>query len=95
MAVTDFALADLRRWLPARPRDGHKGTFGHVLVVAGSRGMTGAAVLAARGALRAGAGLVTVATPESQQPVVAGHLVEGMTLPLQETSHGTIRADAV
>lgn len=90
-----FSLASLRQWLPARPRDGHKGTFGHVLVVAGSRGMTGAAVLAARGALRSGAGLVTVAVPTSQQHVVAGHLVEGMTLGLPESTSGFVRADAV
>lgn len=51
--------ADARALLPARPRDGHKGTFGHVLCVAGSEGMAGAAVLCARAALRAGAGLVT------------------------------------
>lgn len=93
--MTPFSLARLRQWLPPRPRDGHKGTFGHVLVVAGSRGMTGAAVLAARGALRSGAGLVTVAVPVSQQHVVAGHLVEGMTLGLPESSSGFVRADAV
>ena len=55
--------ADARALLPARPRDGHKGTFGHVLCVAGSEGMAGAAVLCARAALRAGAGLVTAACP--------------------------------
>ena len=90
-----FSMKLLRRWLPPRPEDSHKGDFGHVLVVAGSRGMTGAAVLAARGALRAGCGLVTVALPESQQPIVAGQLVEAMTLPLPETSSGVLRGDAV
>lgn len=55
--------ADARALLPARPRDGHKGTFGHVLCVAGSEGMAGAAVLCVQGALRAGAGLVTAACP--------------------------------
>ncbi|MFH1726391.1 MAG: NAD(P)H-hydrate dehydratase [Elusimicrobiota bacterium] len=90
-----FSLKSLRRWLPPRPREAHKGDFGHVLIIAGSRGMTGAAVLAARGALRSGCGLATVAVPESQQPVVAGHLAEAMTLPLPETTGGAIRADAV
>ncbi|MFA5138057.1 MAG: NAD(P)H-hydrate dehydratase [Elusimicrobiota bacterium] len=90
-----FSFKDLRRWLPSRPPDAHKGAFGHVLVVAGSRGMTGAAVLAARGALRAGCGLATVALPESQQPIAACQLAEAMTLPLPETSSGALRADAV
>jgi len=57
--------------LPKRPADGHKGTFGRVLVIAGSPGMSGAACLSATAALRSGAGLVTVAVPESIQPVVA------------------------
>ena len=88
------SLTELKRWLPERRAAAHKGDFGHLLVVAGSRGMTGAAVLAARGALRAGAGLVTAALPESQQPIAAAALVEAMTLPLPE-SGGEIRADAV
>ena len=55
--------ADACALLPVRPADGHKGTFGHVLSVAGSEGMAGAAALCARSALRAGAGLVTAACP--------------------------------
>ena len=90
-----FSLQALRSWLPVRPRDSHKGDFGHLLVVAGSRGMSGAAVLAARGALRSGVGLVTLAVPEGQQPVAAGHLVEAMTVSLPENASGSIRADAV
>lgn len=78
------------RWFTPRSADAHKGDFGHVLIVAGSRGMTGAASLAAEAALRAGAGLVTVALPESQQPVIASRLVEAMTLPLPETPDGTL-----
>lgn len=79
------------RVLPlARERSSHKGTFGHALIVAGSRGKTGAAVLAATGALRAGAGLVTVATPQSVLPVVAAGLPEMMTHPLPETEAQTI-----
>ncbi len=79
----------------AREPGTHKGDAGRVLLVAGSRGKSGAAVLAARGALRAGAGLVTVATPESAQPVVAASLPEAMTLPLPETREGTLSMDAL
>ena len=68
--------------LGERPREGHKGTFGHLLVLAGSPGKSGAAVLAARGALRSGAGLVTVAAPESIRAEVDAGCVEAMTLPL-------------
>jgi ADP-dependent NAD(P)H-hydrate dehydratase / NAD(P)H-hydrate epimerase len=70
--------------LPNRPPTGHKGSFGHVLVVAGSQGMTGAAILCARGALRAGAGLVTVALPETIAPVIQGSVPEAMTLLLPD-----------
>jgi NAD(P)H-hydrate epimerase len=68
--------------LPERPRDGHKGTFGHLVVVAGSPGKSGAAVLAARGALRSGAGLVTVAAPEAIRAEIDAGCIEAMTLPL-------------
>ncbi len=79
------------RGLPLmRRRDAHKGDFGHVLVAAGSRGKAGAAALVGMGALRAGAGLVTVATPESSQPVVASFAPEYMTEPLAETDTGAI-----
>jgi ADP-dependent NAD(P)H-hydrate dehydratase len=60
--------------LPLRPRESHKGTFGRVLIVAGSVGLSGAAILAGMGALRGGAGLVQIASPAPVQPVVAaGH----------------------
>ncbi len=74
----------IRRWLPERPRDAHKGDLGHVLVAAGSRGFMGAARLCAAGALRGGAGLVTLAVPESQYVVAASGLWESMILPLPE-----------
>ena len=68
----------------------HKGDFGHALIVSGSRGKTGAAILAAWGALRVGAGLVTVATPDDVLPIVAAGLPEMMTEPLLSTEIGTI-----
>jgi ADP-dependent NAD(P)H-hydrate dehydratase len=64
------SLTSLPR-LPARPKDGHKGTFGKVLIIAGSTGMSGAAILAGHGALRSGAGLVHIACPEPVQPIIA------------------------
>jgi NAD(P)H-hydrate epimerase len=81
------------RELPlVRQVDSHKGRYGHVLVIAGSLGKSGAAILAGRGALRAGAGLVTVATPEDILPVIAGAQSELMTEPLTFTKLGTISA---
>jgi NAD(P)H-hydrate epimerase len=70
------------RVLEPRARAGHKGTYGHVLAIAGSRGKTGAAAMCGMAALRAGAGLVTVASEESAIPVIAGHAAELMTAPL-------------
>lgn len=67
---------------PTRSAAGHKGTFGKVLIIAGSVGMTGAAILAGKGALRAGAGLVWVATPEPCQPIVASGEPAYLTLGL-------------
>jgi ADP-dependent NAD(P)H-hydrate dehydratase / NAD(P)H-hydrate epimerase len=79
-----------RGLLGPRPRDGHKGTFGHVLVVGGSRGKTGAPAMSGMGALRAGAGLVTVASVESAVPQIAAHAPELMTEPLAENDAGTL-----
>jgi NAD(P)H-hydrate epimerase len=75
---------EARRLLPVRNRDGHKGTFGHLLVVAGSTGKCGAAVMAAESGLRTGAGLVTLACPQSVQPGIASRLTEVMTAPLSD-----------
>ncbi len=75
-----------------RAADSHKGTFGHAVIVAGSRGKSGAAVLAGYACLRAGAGLTTVATPDEVQPVVATAHAEYMTEPLLATKTGGIAA---
>ena len=76
--------------LQPRPRWGHKGTFGHVLVVGGSRGKTGAPAMTGMAALRGGAGLVTVASAEGAIAQIAAHAPELMTDPLPESPHGTI-----
>lgn len=81
--------------LPPRPVEGHKGTFGRVLVIAGSVGMTGAAALAGRAALRTGSGLVRVATARSALPIVAALEPCYTTLPLAEDSEGRISARAL
>jgi ADP-dependent NAD(P)H-hydrate dehydratase / NAD(P)H-hydrate epimerase len=81
----DFAALPLER-----EASGHKGSYGHVLVIAGSLGKTGAAAMAGWAALRSGAGLVTVATPESCLSTVASFYPELMTEPLPETDAHTI-----
>ncbi len=85
----------MRELVPARAAESHKGDFGRVLVVAGSLGRSGAAHLSALGALRSGAGLVTIATPRSVVPIVAAMMPEYMTVPLEETAAGTIDFAAV
>ena len=80
--------------LPKRPLDSHKGSYGHLLVVAGSRNYVGAACLVARAAHRAGAGLVTLATPQSVYPIVAAQLTETIHLPLPEDDQGRFHPDA-
>ncbi|MBI2828291.1 MAG: NAD(P)H-hydrate dehydratase [Acidobacteria bacterium] len=85
----------VRALVEPRAPESHKGDFGRVTIVAGSRGKTGAAYLAAAGALRSGAGLVTVATPASCLPIVASMAPEFMTEPLAEARNGTVVAAAV
>ncbi|MGE5590404.1 MAG: NAD(P)H-hydrate dehydratase [Bacillota bacterium] len=84
LAVTE--RSEVVAWLPRRQPDAHKGTAGHLLVLAGSRGLTGAAILASRSGLRTGAGLVTLALPGSLQPLAASRQDEVMTLPVAETA---------
>ncbi len=89
---------DARRWLVStryKP-ESYKNTHGHVLVIAGSRGYTGAAALCGNAAMRSGAGLVTVATPSSAQTAVAASLMsEVMTTALAETDRGVVSDEAV
>ncbi|MBQ7870866.1 MAG: NAD(P)H-hydrate dehydratase [Oscillospiraceae bacterium] len=82
MRIMTTTAAHIRRWLPRRERTAHKGNFGKVLLLCGAVGYTGAPVLAARAAVRSGAGLVFVGVPEAVYPIVAGNLVEPMVFPL-------------
>lgn len=81
---------DAQGFTVPRLPDAHKGEFGHVLVIGGSVGKSGAVAMAGMAALRCGAGLVTVATPKSVQPLIAAYAPELMTEPLPETAEGTI-----
>ncbi len=82
--------ADIAPLFAPRARGAHKGDFGHVLIVAGSTPKPGAAILAGTAALRAGAGLVTVATAARAAAIVPAHTPELMTEPLPETERGTV-----
>jgi hydroxyethylthiazole kinase-like uncharacterized protein yjeF len=85
-----LTAADVCGLVKPRPPDTHKGDYGHLLILAGSVGKTGAAVLAAKAASRAGAGLVTVGVPESLNDVFEEKLTEEMTVPLPETPGRTL-----
>ncbi|MGI5922230.1 MAG: NAD(P)H-hydrate dehydratase [Syntrophomonadaceae bacterium] len=79
---------------PRQP-ESHKGTYGHTLVIGGSAGMTGAVIMSSSAALKAGAGLVTAAVPQSMLPVVETAVTEVMTVPLAQTQQAAISLDAL
>lgn len=80
--------------LPPRPPEAHKGTFGHALIIAGSRRYVGAAYLAAQAAVRSGAGLTTLASPQPVYPIIAARSAEAIHLPLPEDAEGRIAESA-
>ena len=85
---------DIESYFEKRDPNSHKGSYGHVLVLAGSRGKSGAAGLTALAVLRAGAGLCTLALPDSSQKAFEVHPMEVMTVPLSETANGTLSLQA-
>jgi len=94
ISVNLLEKKEIANLLPARPSDAHKGTMGHVLILAGSHGYTGAAILSSIGALRSGCGLVTLGTPRSLNAVFATKLTEVITKPLPETGITTLGLEA-
>ena len=86
---------DIFALFPDRPFEGHKGRFGHLLILAGSPGKTGAAALCARGAMRCGTGLVTLGVPEGVHAQLEPSLVEPMTAPLAQTLEGSLSTGAL
>lgn len=87
-AAQCLSVADLETLMPSRPVNAHKGTFGSLLVIAGSSGYTGAAMMAARGALFSGTGLVKIAVQESLNSIFEQALWETVTVPLKEGAFG-------
>jgi NAD(P)H-hydrate epimerase len=85
---------EICRLIPSRRSFSHKGNYGHVLIVAGSRGRTGAALMAAKACLRTGAGLVTLGIPESVADVIQSRVTEEMTLILPDKGDGTLSEKA-
>ncbi len=95
--IKDYLMegADFARLLPSRQPNTHKGDFGHLFVLAGSPGKTGAATMVCEAAVRVGAGLVTLGIPESLNPILEVKLTEAMTEPLPETKEKTLSLSAL
>ncbi|WP_042454919.1 bifunctional ADP-dependent NAD(P)H-hydrate dehydratase/NAD(P)H-hydrate epimerase [Neobacillus dielmonensis] len=88
--ITDSMVSD---FIPKRPQNGHKGTFGHVLILGGSRQFVGAPIFSAKAALHSGAGLVTLAVPECIYPMAAAQNPESLLMPLKdEDGHFSTKA---
>ncbi|MBR4308342.1 MAG: NAD(P)H-hydrate dehydratase [Oscillospiraceae bacterium] len=86
--------ATIRRWIPKRDPNSHKGNYGKILLLCGAEGYTGAPVLAAMGAARTGAGLIFVGVPRSVYSIVASKLIEPMVFPLPD-QNGMLSAEAI
>lgn len=86
---------DVAALLPVRNHFSHKSTYGHLLLIAGSRGMAGAASIAARAALHSGAGLITIACVQEIVPILQMLIPEAMCIPLPQDAGGAISADAL
>lgn len=88
--IEDISASDMCKMLRPRPQDGHKGTFGHALLVAGSRGMAGAAILSAESCLRSGVGKLSIVTPEVNRPLLQVAVPEAIVV--DEATSGTYTA---
>lgn len=93
--MQELTRESVRAMLPERPEAGHKGSFGHVFILAGSRGFTGAAKLACLAAGRSGAGLVTVGIPVPLLDLMGAFLLEAMSLGLPSTEAETLSLEAL
>ncbi len=90
-----YDRSDVTELFPVRETTAHKGNFGHVLCICGSKNMPGAAVMCAGAALRSGVGLVTVAFPESAYIPIASKLTEALLMPLEENVYGTLSSGCI